>query len=51
MIMTKSVSYTHLEFENVQFGYVEHKRILHDITLKAKEGQKVSFVGATGAYV
>ena len=47
------ITYTRLrgqvEFENVQFGYVEHKKILHDITLKAKEGQKVSFVGATGA--
>ena len=47
------VTYTRLcgvvEFENVQFGYVPHKRILHDITLTAKEGQKVSFVGATGA--
>ena len=47
------ITYTRLrgqvEFENVQFGYVEHKRILHDITLTAKEGQKVSFVGATGA--
>lgn len=47
------ITYTKLrgqvEFENVQFGYVEHKRILHDISLVAKEGQKVSFVGATGA--
>lgn len=47
------VTYTRLrgqvEFENVQFGYEEHKRILHDISLVAKEGQKVSFVGATGA--
>ena len=47
------VTYTRLcgvvEFENVQFGYVPHKQILHDITLTAKEGQKVSFVGATGA--
>ena len=47
------ITYTRLrgqvEFENVQFGYVEHKRILHDISLLAKEGQKVSFVGATGA--
>ena len=47
------ITYTRLrgqvEFENVQFGYVEHKRILHDISLVAKEGQKVSFVGATGA--
>ena len=38
-----------VEFENVQFGYEENKRILHDITLAAKEGQKISFVGATGA--
>ena len=38
-----------VEFENVQFGYEPKKRILHDITLTAKEGQKVSFVGATGA--
>ena len=47
------VTYTRLrgqvEFENVQFGYEEHKRILHDISLVAKEGKKVSFVGATGA--
>ena len=47
------VTYTRLcgqvEFENVQFGYEENKKILHDITLTAKEGQKVSFVGATGA--
>ena len=47
------ITYTRLrgqvEFENVQFGYVEHKIILHDISLVAKEGQKVSFVGATGA--
>ena len=47
------ITYTRLrgqvEFENVQFGYEEHKRILHDISLSAKEGQKVSFVGATGA--
>lgn len=38
-----------IEFENVQFGYEDNKRILHDITLSAREGQKVSFVGATGA--
>ena len=47
------ITYTRLrgqvEFENVQFGYEPKKRILHDITLTAKEGQKVSFVGATGA--
>ncbi len=47
------ITYTRLrgqvEFENVQFGYEKNKRILHDISLVAKEGQKVSFVGATGA--
>ena len=47
------ITYTRLrgqvEFENVQFGYEPKKRILHDISLMAKEGQKVSFVGATGA--
>ncbi len=47
------ITYTRLrgqvEFENVQFGYEPKKRILHDISLTAKEGQKVSFVGATGA--
>ena len=47
------ITYTRLrgqvEFENVQFGYEPKKRILHDISLVAKEGQKVSFVGATGA--
>ncbi len=47
------VTYTklrgHVEFENVNFGYTPNKMVLHDITLEAKEGQKVSFVGATGA--
>ena len=47
------ITYTRLrgqvEFENVQFGYEKNKRILHDISLVAREGQKVSFVGATGA--
>ena len=47
------VTYTRLrgqvEFENVNFGYTPNKMVLHDITLEAKEGQKVSFVGATGA--
>lgn len=39
----------HIEFENVNFGYEENKTILHDITLYAKPGQKIAFVGATGA--
>ena len=47
------VTYTrlrgHVEFENVVFGYTDKKVVLHDITLEANEGEKVSFVGATGA--
>ena len=34
---------------DVDFGYVPEKTVLHDITLYAKPGQKVAFVGATGA--
>ncbi len=48
-----TVSYTKLEgkveLHDVDFGYVEDKIVLHDITLYAKPGQKVAFVGATGA--
>lgn len=48
-----SVSYVRLQgdvrFENVDFGYVKDKIILHDINLYAKPGQKIAFVGATGA--
>ena len=36
-------------FTDVVFGYTDKKVVLHDISLEAKEGQKVSFVGATGA--
>lgn len=39
----------HIELENVDFGYDEEKTILHDISLYAKPGQKIAFVGATGA--
>ena len=38
-----------IELENVDFGYEEGKTVLHDITLYAKPGQKIAFVGATGA--
>ena len=34
---------------NVDFGYVPEKTVLHEISLYAKPGQKVAFVGATGA--
>lgn len=48
-----SVEYVELvgniNFENVNFGYSSNKQILHDITLYAKRGEKVAFVGATGA--
>lgn len=36
-------------FHNVEFGYNDEKTILHDINLFAKPGQKLAFVGATGA--
>ena len=38
-----------VRFYNVDFGYVPEKTVLHDITLYAEPGQKVAFVGATGA--
>ena len=48
-----SVTYTKLEGDvrifNMDFGYVPEKLVLRDITLYAKPGQKVAFVGATGA--
>ena len=34
---------------NVDFAYEQDKEVLHDITLYAEPGQKVAFVGATGA--
>ena len=34
---------------DVDFGYEEGKTVLHDISLYAEPGQKVAFVGATGA--
>lgn len=36
-------------FENVDFGYSDKKLVLHDINLFAKKGQKIAFVGSTGA--
>ena len=48
-----SVTYTELKgdvvFEDVSFGYNDDKVILHDISLYAKPGQKLAFVGSTGA--
>ena len=39
----------HIELKEVDFGYKENKMVLHDISLYAKPGQKIAFVGATGA--
>ncbi len=48
-----SVTYTELKgevrFYDVDFGYTDEKIVLHDISLYAEPGQKVAFVGATGA--
>lgn len=38
-----------VRFYDVDFGYTEEKIVLHNITLYAEPGQKVAFVGATGA--
>ena len=48
-----TVTYTELKgditMSQVDFGYVPEKTVLHDVTLYAKPGQKIAFVGATGA--
>ena len=48
-----TVTYTELKgditMEEVDFGYVPEKTVLHDVTLYAHPGQKIAFVGATGA--
>ena len=48
-----TVTYTKLEgavvLDDVDFGYTEDKLVLHNISLWAKPGQKIAFVGATGA--
>ena len=48
-----TVTYTELKGDitmyNVDFGYVPEKTVLHDVTLYAYPGQKIAFVGATGA--
>ncbi len=38
-----------VRFEHVTFGYDPRKTVLHDISLYAKPGQKIAFVGSTGA--
>lgn len=48
-----TVTYTKLlgdvQMYDVDFGYEENKIVLHDVTLYANPGQKIAFVGATGA--
>ena len=48
-----TVTYTELsgrvELDHVTFGYVPEKTVLKDISLYAKPGQKIAFVGSTGA--
>ena len=48
-----TVTYTKQEgsvvFDDVDFGYDDDKIVLHNISLYAKPGQKIAFVGATGA--
>ena len=50
---TDTTTYKELQgdvvFDHVDFGYSNEKMILHDIELFAKPGQKIAFVGATGA--
>ena len=47
------ITYTPLRgdivMQDVDFGYVPDKMVLHDISLYAKPGQKIAFVGSTGA--
>ncbi len=38
-----------VRFDHVVFGYDEDRTILHDVSLFAKPGQKIAFVGSTGA--
>lgn len=48
-----TITYTKLagdvQMFDVDFGYIENKIVLHDISLYANPGQKIAFVGATGA--
>lgn len=50
---TDTTTYTKLQgdivMEGVDFGYVPEKQVLKDVSLYAKPGQKIAFVGATGA--
>ena len=47
--VTYAVVRGHITMDHVDFGYVPEKTVLHDVTLYATPGQKLAFVGATGA--
>lgn len=51
--LNNEVKYTQLlgdvQFNDVDFGYEENNLVLHDINLYAKPGEKIAFVGPTGA--
>ncbi len=48
-----TVTYTklngHVVMDDVDFGYIPDKIVLHNISLSAQQGQKIAFVGSTGA--
>jgi ATP-binding cassette subfamily B protein len=48
-----TITYTELKGDirifDVDFGYFPEKMVLHDVSIYAKQGQKIAFVGATGA--
>ena len=48
-----TLTYTQMKgyvtLNEVDFGYTDEKIVLHDVTLEAKDGQKIAFVGSTGA--
>ena len=39
----------HVTLNEVDFGYTDEKIVLHDVTMVAEDGQKIAFVGSTGA--
>lgn len=48
-----TITYTELKgdivLDQVDFGYVEDKMVLHDVSIYARPGERIAFVGATGA--
>ena len=48
-VSDKTVLSGDVELKNVSFGYTPEKTVLHDISIYAHPGQKIAFVGSTGA--